>query len=57
MYNIHKHLHNSPVEIFWTYEFSKVQGFLVDLASHGVPEEIYSGCPHDNLGQKYLYAN
>ena len=32
---------DSPVfEIFWTYEFSKVQGFLVDLASHGVPEEI-----------------
>ena len=31
---------NSPVEFFWTYEFSKVQGFLVDLASHGVPEEI-----------------
>ena len=30
----------SPVEFFWTYEFSKVQGFLVDLASHGVPEEI-----------------
>ena len=23
-----------------TYEFSKVQGFLADLASHGVPEEI-----------------
>ena len=30
----------SPVEFFWTYEFSKVQDFLVDLASHGVPEEI-----------------
>ena len=30
----------SPVDFFGTYEFSKVQGFLVDLASHGVPEEI-----------------
>ena len=25
---------------WWTYEFSKVQGVLVELAFHGVPEEI-----------------
>ena len=31
---------DTPVELFWTYEFSRVQGFLVDLASDGVPEEI-----------------
>ena len=28
------------VEICLTYELYKVQGFLVDLASHGVPEDI-----------------
>ena len=44
----------SPVEKFVTYEFSKVQGFLVDLASHGVP---LAGLSSWQPWAKYVYTN
>ena len=34
-----------------------IQGFLVDLQSYEVPEEIQLGCPLDDLGQSCEYAN
>ena len=41
----------SPFAVLWTYEFSIVYGFMVDLSSHGVTDEIQLGCHSDNLGE------
>ena len=47
----------SPFAIQVTQELFIVQGFLVDLLSHGVPKPFQSGCPNCNLGQISQYAN
>jgi len=44
----------SPFAILWTYEFSIVLGFMVDLSSHGVTDEFQLGYHSDNIGDFFM---
>ena len=47
----------SPFVIWVNLRMLLSTRFLVDLQSHGIPEENQLGCPLDDIGQLREYAN